>query len=260
MRNKPPRDKLTELERVEIVEMAKATLFEEQGREALRYLKDVRKLDNKTIRKFELGYVPSWVRNPFDDPHELAGRITIPIRNQYGDIVAFSSRDWRENAHNRGFWHESFEKSNYLYGLNVAKDAIIRNRKVVLVEGEIDVMSMHRLGFNMTVGILGSALSAYQISLLGRYCQEFFLAFDGDKAGALTMKKALEIYQAKRLDAIELKFIPVRFPAPAEIGCPDKKKVDADLFANVKGKEGFIKLFKDARETSSELSVELLQD
>jgi DNA primase len=167
-------------------------------------------------------------------------------------LIAFSSRNWRDGIGCRGFWHESFDKSNYLYGLNIAKNSIIKNQKSVLVEGEIDTLTMHKAGFSFTVGVLGSSLSVYQISILRRYCKDLFLAFDSDKAGESLFEKIKKIRTDYSLDNFNINLIPVRFPQPKDLGFPDEKKIDADFFIKNVGKDKMIELFKKSREDFKE--------
>jgi DNA primase len=220
------------------VELAQQELKTEEGKEAYTYLKEVRKISDKAIEEFRIGYVPQWVTNSFDDRHEFSGRIIFPIYNQYDELVALSSRDWRQNSGMK-FFHEAYKKRNYLYGLNVAKKYIIQNKKSVVVEGEFDVLSLHSAGINCTVGMLGSSLHLEQISLLSRYCQNVYMPFDGDTAGEESLKKAMDLYNHRNLkDAFDLTFIPVILP----------QKVDPDDFVNNQGAKKFIDLLIKSRD------------
>lgn len=239
---------LGDLERKKLVDLAAPTLWTEDGSAALAYLKK-RNISDKVINKFKIGYVPSWVKNNQGDRHTFAGRVIFPLYDQYGELISVSSRDWRPDAYQK-FLHESFDKGNFLYGLNVAKQSIINSKKVILVEGELDVLSLHRAGIGCVVGILGSAPQLYQISILSRYCQEMFLVFDNDDSGQKALERTMEMYEEKQLyKGYNIKLIPVRLPSLEELGLnPDEhKKTDPDLYINTKTKLDFIELLKESR-------------
>ena len=153
-----------------------------------------------------MGYCPE------DLPHQLAGRIITPIYDIDGTLVALSTRHL-DRDHPARFWHESFDKSLYLYALNWAKDRIQESDKVILVEGEFDVAAMYQATFPIVVGVCGGTLSLYQISLLARYCKNFYLMFDGDQAGREATERAMKIYRTNDLDIYGLNFFPVELPA-----------------------------------------------
>ena len=152
-----------------------------------------------------MGYCPSDVK------HQVRGRIITPIYDIYGELVALSTRHPDEKVKNR-FWHESFDKGSYLYGLFYAKDTIRRCNKVIVVEGEFDVAALHSAGFIMSVGVCGSAFTLFQVSLLSRYCSDFYLMFDGDESGRKAIYKSMEMYKKFNLRAYNLNFIPVFLP------------------------------------------------
>jgi DNA primase len=201
-----PRDKFMEMEREEIVRTAKEELLRGvRGKEALNYLKNTRKISDAVIDEFNVGYCPPEVK------HQVCGRIITPIYDTDHTLVALSTRHLDKN-HPQRFWHESFDKGSYLYALNYAKYDIRLKNKVVLVEGEFDVMVLHSHGFKMAVGVLGSSLTLFQIALLSRYCSEFYLLFDGDNAGRATTERVMGLYREKNIKNYGIQFIPVYLP------------------------------------------------
>jgi len=237
MRNNPLRQKLEDLERIKLVDKAKSVLYEDCGKEALDYLKTIKGLTDKIIKTFSIGYVPPYEQNINGDPHEFAGRIIIPIYNQYRELIALSSRDWRENAYQK-FFHETFEKKFYLFGLNYAKNDIVKRNKTILVEGEADVMVSHQFGLNCTVGLMGSAPQIHHISLLSRYCREIYTVLDGDTSGRETTKKILKMEKEYRFQSIyDVIIIPVYLP----------EKKDPDDFLRENGVKSYINLLKEAK-------------
>jgi len=194
--------RFSDADREKILRLAKETLRSEEGREALNYLTNVRKLSPQVIDQFEMGYCPERV------PHQVSGRIITPIYDAHNNLIVLSTRHLDESSDFR-FWHETFSKSLYFYGLNYAKRSIIKSRKAIIVEGEMDVAALHSRGFTMTIGVCGSALTLFQISLLSKYCSSFYLMFDGDEAGKRATASAMELYKKNDLDAHQLEFIPV---------------------------------------------------
>lgn len=224
-------DGFPETERLKIVKAAKITLSKPEGKVALDYLINERKFTEEIIDKFDMGYCPS------DVNHEVRGRIITPIYETYGELVAISTRHLDKNHYQR-FLHESFDKGSYLYGLYHAKKAIQKYNKVIIVEGECDVACYHSFGFNMTIGLCGSAFTLFQIALLSRYCKNFYLLFDGDQAGRDSIKRALRDYDKYNLKAYGLKFIPVYLP----------DKVDPDDFLINNKKKNTIEKLRAAKE------------
>jgi len=232
------RSRLEELEREKILRLSQEDLFLEDGQEALDYLKHVRKFEDDLLKKFSIGYVPKGVLNRFGKPHEFAGRIVIPIFDQYNNLIAYSSRDWRKNAQ-FPFWPDSYQKGLYVYGLNSAKRSIIENKKVILVEGEFDVMKLHQVNIKCSVGICGSAPQLQQIAILRRYCKEIFLVFDSDIAGNEATKRMEKSSVFKHFHSIyDTDIISVKLP----------KGLDPDDFIKKHGRDDFIRILKKSKE------------
>lgn len=194
-----------EWEREKIVLAAKKSLRQEEGIKALQYLKEERGFTDEIIDKFNFGYCPEKIN------HQVRGRIISPIYETYGDLIALSTRHLDKN-NSMKFWHESFDKGMYLYGLYYAKDFMFKTKKAIIVEGEFDVAYFHSKGFKMTVGVCGSAFTLFQISLLSRYCSEIYLIFDGDEAGRISTKRSLNIFKEYNLSNYGLNFIPIYLP------------------------------------------------
>jgi DNA primase len=224
-------DGFPETERYKIVKAAKITLSKPEGKIALDYLINERKFSREIIDKFDMGYCP------LDVNHAVRGRIITPIYSTYGEMVAISTRHLDRNHYQR-FLHESFDKGSYLYGLYYAKETIQRTNKVIIVEGECDVACFHTFGFDMTIGLCGSAFTLFQIALLSKYCTNFYLLFDGDVAGRDSIKRAMRDYEKYNLSAYNLKFIPVYLPT----GC------DPDEFLIGEGKRNTVDKLRTAKE------------
>ena len=224
-------DGFPETERYKIVKAAKITLSKPEGKIALDYLINERKFSEEVIDRFDMGYCPS------DVNHEVRGRIVTPIYGTYGELVAISTRHLDKDHYQR-FLHESFDKGSYLYGLYLAKEAIRRTNKVIIVEGECDVACLHTFGFEMTIGCCGSAFTLFQIALLSKFCTNFYLLFDGDQAGKDSIKRAMRDYERYNLSAYGLKFIPVYLPRGS----------DPDNFLINGGKRNMVDKLRTAKE------------
>jgi DNA primase len=225
------KSRFPQAERKRIVEAAKITIRKPEGKIALDYLRNVRKFSDKVIDEFDIGYCPSEVN------HELRGRIITPICDAYGEIVALSTRHLNKDVKQK-FLHESFDKGFYLYGLCYAKKHIQEENKVIIVEGECDVSCFHSFGFCMTVGLCGSAFTLFQISLLSRYCSNYYLLLDGDEAGRKAIKRSMKDYEKYNLESYKIKFMPVYLP----------EKTDPDDFLIKNGKRGMIKKLRESKE------------
>ena len=120
-------------------------------------------------------------------------RIIIPIKNVNSDTVAFGARAIIEGQKPKYINSPEsiiYNKSSVLFGLNRAKDAIIKNDSVIFMEGYFDVISSHLGGVENAVATCGTALTPQHIKLISRYSpsRRIYLAFDTDSAG----KKAIE--------------------------------------------------------------------
>lgn len=119
-------------------------------------------------------------------------RIIFPIWDQFGHIVGFGGRDYGGNTPAK-YLNSSdsmiFKKSNHLYGLNFAKNSIREHNKVLIVEGYMDVVALHRYGFDYAVGVMGVALGDKRSLTLKNLTPNIFLGLDSDNAGFKAMKR-----------------------------------------------------------------------
>jgi DNA primase len=199
------------------------TLSQPQGQAALAYLKDQRQISDVTIQDFQLGYSPaSWdtlcqyltVTKKFSVKLvEAAGlivprkegsgyydrfrdRLMIPIWDINGRVIAFGGRSLGDAQPKYLNSPETplFDKGKILYGLNLAKDAIKKEDRAVVVEGYFDVIALHAAGIANAVASLGTALNNYQIKQLLRFTdsKQIIFNFDADRAGNLATARAIE--------------------------------------------------------------------
>ena len=121
-------------------------------------------------------------------------RVMYPIINLRGNVIAFSGRKNPNDEKAAKFINTSdtllYKKGQNLFGINFAKNDCLE--RIILVEGNMDVITMHQAGFTNTVGSLGTALSVEQAKLLSRYTKEIVVLLDSDEAGQKAVMSALD--------------------------------------------------------------------
>lgn len=124
------------------------------------------------------------------------GRVMIPIRNEQGEIIAFSGRVLPGNTHPAKYLNtpdtEFFSKGEIVFNLDLAKESIKRNKYVIVFEGYFDVMTAYQHGIENVVCLMGTALTETQIQKIRQYTNRIIICFDGDKAGWAHAKRNAE--------------------------------------------------------------------
>ncbi len=113
-------------------------------------------------------------------------RLMFPIRDSVGRVVAFTGRTLAVDElakYLNSPETDLFHKSDILFGMNIAKDAIRARGYTMLVEGQIDVLLAHQSGFKNAVALSGTALSERHLGLMKRYSENLMLVLDADPAG-----------------------------------------------------------------------------
>ena len=190
------------------------------------YFKE-RDISAEIIQKFELGYtVDKWdglltkaketghsnellekagLIIPKDDRFydRFRGRVVFPIHNVTGRVVAFGARALKKddkpkyiNSPETPVYH----KSQVLYGLFQAKQAIRQHENCYLVEGYTDVTRLHQIGIENVVASSGTALTKEQVQLVGRFSKQLTVLYDGDLAGLKASLRGIDIILANGLD------------------------------------------------------------
>ncbi|MBU1242460.1 DNA primase [Myxococcota bacterium] len=133
-------------------------------------------------------------RGPYDF---FRDRIMFPIADSFGNVRGFSSRilqsDRPEGKYVNSSESSIYTKSHSVYGLHEVQRHLRQADRVLLVEGNVDVLTLAQAGLPPTVAPLGTALTAAQIQLLMRYTQNVWLMFDGDSAGRKATLRALPL-------------------------------------------------------------------
>ena len=179
----------------------------------LSYFRQKRGLTEATIKKFGLGFCPSKGDRMTQDAltagykqefllstglslvserngglyDRFRDRVIFPVHNISGRIVAFGGRTLRTDKQVAKYQNspesEIYSKKRELYGLYFAKRAIQQQDFAILVEGYLDVISMHQAGIENVVASSGTSLTTEQIRLLGRFTKNITVIYDGDSAG-----------------------------------------------------------------------------
>src|SRR5512132_2381484 len=124
-------------------------------------------------------------------------RLMFPLADARGRIVGFQARRLRDDDPLRGKYVNSpegelFHKSAVLYGLNLARTAIAKQERAVVVEGNTDVIALRQAGFEPVVASMGTALTERQLKELQRLTRRIYFCFDSDEAGKTAALSALQ--------------------------------------------------------------------
>ncbi len=127
----------------------------------------------------------------------FAGRVMFPIHNVSGRVIAFGGRTLRKDKNVAKYVNSPetpiYHKSNVLYGLHLARKAIVAEDSCFLVEGYADVISMHQSGVENTVASSGTSLTIEQVRLIRRYTPNLTILYDGDSAGIKAAERGFNI-------------------------------------------------------------------
>ncbi|MCU7613216.1 DNA primase [Chryseobacterium sp. GMJ5] len=195
----------------------------EEGKSiGLSYFRE-RELKDDIIRKFQLGYSPE-KKNAFTEfalekgyskeileksglsifpensPNGIdrfRERVMFPIHSFSGRVLGFGARILKNNIKTAKYLNspetEIYHKSNVLYGLNQGKQAISRKNVCLLVEGYMDVISLHLSGIENVVASSGTSLTTEQIKLIKRLTENVTILFDGDNAGIKASFRSIDM-------------------------------------------------------------------
>ncbi|MGA2482274.1 MAG: DNA primase [Candidatus Acidiferrales bacterium] len=269
-RERSPEEKRENQQRTALVEMHReaAAFFRKQlegtleGKAARAYLED-RGLDGDAMARFGLGYAPSagdallrHLKQKYPEKQiDVSGlvsrdqggklfdrfrrRIMFPIANESGKIVAFGGRALGDDLPKYLNSPETpiYSKSNILYHLDRAKEAMRRQDFAVLVEGYMDAIAVARAGVSNVVASCGTSLAEPQVKLLGRFTRHVVVNYDPDAAGQAATERSLGLLLEQNFE--------VRVLALPEI---DGKPADPDTFITKKGAAAYAELLKQAPE------------
>ena len=192
-------------------------LWAESGKAVQEYLAS-RGLGEEACKEFRLGLSPAGAtlskkaREKRFSPEELAGaglvtrrgtdyfqrRLMFPLADARGRIIGFQARKLHDDDPLKGKYvnspeNELFHKSNVLYGLHLARPAITKEDRAIVVEGNTDVIALRQADLKPTVASMGTALTERQLRELSRLTQRLFLCFDSDAAGEEATLRGMEL-------------------------------------------------------------------
>ena len=193
------------------------TLWAESGKPVQEYLA-ARGLEEEACREFRLGLSPAGATlakkagEKGFSREELAAaglvtrrgtdyfqrRLMFPLTDARGRVIGFQARKLHDDDPLRGKYvnspeSELFHKSNVLYGFHLARPAISKEDRAIVVEGNPDVIALRQTGLQPVVASMGTALTEGQLKELGRLTQRVFLCFDADAAGEEATLRGMEL-------------------------------------------------------------------
>lgn len=210
-------------------------LYSDEGHIALKYLYD-RGLDLEFIRLFKIGFAPKRgiLFGKFMQKHRFtadllekvgliktlntgqkkaffSNRITFPILDVSGGVIGFSARKTDKETFGPKYINTPetllFKKSHTLYGLSFSRRRIAKEKRVIVVEGQIDALRLIQAGFNITVAGQGTAFTEDHVKeLLNLGITKVYLALDGDEAGAAAVSKIGNLFQK---EGVEVNVVPI---------------------------------------------------
>jgi DNA primase len=135
----------------------------------------------------------------------FANRLMFPLADARGRVVGFQARKLREDDPLRGKYVNSpegelFHKSAILYGLHLARAAIAKQDRALVVEGNTDVIALRQAGLEPTVASMGTALTDQQLKELTRLTKRLYLCFDSDAAGEEATLRGMELALQRKFD------------------------------------------------------------
>ena len=229
-------------------------LYKPTSKQAQEYIKK-RKLDNRTLKSFLIGYsgnfdelyrmlkskgfsneeiLASSLVNRTDDGKfidRFRKRLMIPIQDTRGRFIAFGGRvlDDSKPKYINSPENLVYSKGRQLFGLNIAKKG--DTKKLIIVEGYMDAISLYQRGITNVVASLGTALTEQQGWLLRKNCEQVIIGYDADGAGQAATLRGLEILQNMGCDMRILQIYGAK---------------DPDEFVNKYGPERFLKCVDNA--------------
>ena len=238
------------------------------GKSGMEYLAGSRKLSPVIIKRFGLGYAP----NSFDslakhlksmgykdeeiqvaflgrkmEKNDRAwtndmfrNRVMFPIINTSGDVIAFGGRviDDSKPKYLNSSDTPGFKKSRNLFALNFAKNHC--SERLILCEGDMDVIALHAAGFENAVATLGTALTQEQARLMAKHTKQVIISYDSDEAGQAATRKAVRMLSEVGLDVRILRMEGAK---------------DPDEYIKKYGADNFRRLL-DASRTGFEFKIE----
>ena len=230
----------------------------QSGKKALNYLYE-RGLDDNLIKDFQIGLAPSGLDQLYKvlkDANYLeldmldlgligkndkgyydmfVKRIMFPICDEKGHVIGFSGRIFDDSDKSQPKYVNTketflYHKGNILYHFDKAQPEILRKKRFILHEGQMDVIAANKAGFNESICTMGTALTLDQALFLKKYANEAIICYDGDKAGINASLKAIKIFKQAGIN-VHLVLLP--------------NGMDPDEYIKNNGKEAYATYFEE---------------
>ena len=249
-----------------------------EGEAVAEYIREKRRISPKFSARFGLGAAPdSWdalIRAMGEQGYDKAelleaglavagknggiydkfrNRLMLPVIDARGDVIGFTSRVMDNSQPKYMNTPETpiFKKRSILYGINYAKKT--KRPYFILVEGNIDVITMHQAGFDNTVATMGTALTEEHIRQLGRYTRELVVCLDSDAAGEDATQRAIGQLRNSGIEVRILR-LPQRRDEEGNL-----LKQDPDEYIRRYGGEAFEQLLEERGSSPAEYRLSLLR-
>ena len=273
---KEQRKRILELNK-EAARFYRDMLTKPEGQTVAAYIRDKRAISPKFSARFGLGAAPdawdSLIRAMAEKGYSksdlmeaglaVAGknggvydkyrnRLMLPVIDVRGDVIGFTSRVMDNSMPKYLNTPETsiFKKRSILYGLNYAKNT--KRPNFILVEGNIDVITLHQAGFDNTVATMGTALTEEHVRIISRYTKELVLCYDNDTAGMDATQRAIALLKNSDI-TVKVLQLPRRRADNGEL-----VKQDADDYIKNCGPEAFQALM-DGSSNSVEYRLSVVQ-
>lgn len=268
-----------------------------KAKPAQEYVKK-RKLDNKTLKSFLIGYAGNYnelyqllKQKGYAEEEILASslvkkmpdgkyidsfrkRLMFPIQDVRNRVIAFGGRvlDDSKPKYINSPENIVYSKGRHLFGLNVAKRVEAKMKRIIIVEGYMDAISLHQRGIHNAVASLGTALTEAQGHLLRNNSEQVIIGYDADGAGQAATMRGLEILQsmgcdirilqiegAKDPDEFVVKYGPERFQKQVDkaISLVEYKVKVLRATLNIEQTNDKIKFLKEIAKVLSQIDNEI---
>ena len=189
-----------------------------KNKSVMNYVFYKRNLNKKTVENFRIGYAPKSGRALVDflkkrgftaqEMEEAGlvnrfggdlfkGRMTVPLMDISGNVIGFTGRIIEQDDNSPKYLNTPetilYNKGRHIFGLSQARDAIRRSDFVVVVEGNMDVISSHQAGVCQAVATAGTAMTEMHLKSFARMTKDIRLAYDGDEAGIRAAERAISM-------------------------------------------------------------------
>lgn len=189
-----------------------------RSQQAIEYVFKQRGLSRQTVQSFQIGYAPDsgtallvalekrgFTKREINDAGLLnrygkdlfRGRMMIPLMDQGGQVIGFTGRIIGNVPNAPKYLNTPqtllYDKGRHIFALSQAKEAIRKSGFVVMVEGNLDVVSSHQAGVAQTVATAGTSMTENHLKAVKRLTSDVRLCYDSDKAGVAATERAIEL-------------------------------------------------------------------